>query len=102
MLSGQSELAAWLEQHLHASVCEMHSEGEVVTLDERGSLRLLECGSAFVVRRGVEVRRLSPGDFFGPCLQPGEEVVARGDDTLVCRFHDNASSDLLTSMASLA
>jgi hypothetical protein len=103
LLSGHPKFAAWLEEHLDSSVCEIHAEGEVITLDARESLRLLlEGGSASVVRRGVEVRHLSPGDFFGPCLQPGEQVVARGDQTIVCRFHDRASSPSLASMASMA
>jgi CRP-like cAMP-binding protein len=102
LLSGRPELAAWAEEHLDASVCEIHAEGEVVTLDERESLRLVECGSASVVLRGVEMRRLSPGDFFGPGLQPGEQVVAREDQTFVCRFRDSASSAILESIASAA
>jgi len=98
LLAERQPLNPVLEEYLASAVCEIHAEGEVITLDERESLRVLEQGSAAVVRRGVDVRQLGPGDFFGPCLQQGEQVVARSKHTLACRFPPNAASSILESL----
>jgi len=89
-----------LDKVLGTAGCEFYLHGEVVTLDEPENLRILEKGLCSVVRGGKEVRVLRAGDFFGPDLAPGEQVVAKCGEVRVCRFTRDASAVVLTCLDS--
>merc|ERR1719399_499245 len=88
-----------LDGLLGTAGCQIFMKDEVLTLEgPREWLRLIEDGACRVVRSGKAVRQLGPGTFFGPDLEPGEQVVACSDEDYVCSFAPEQSKAVLTCL----